>query len=292
MSIYARKVDELPDRWRDELTIVHDVASLHARIAREFGDLLEAKSAAGEILTMIAPVGPLDYTLFAREITERRLDARYLRVVNMDEYLTDTGEWIEYGHPLSFRRFMDETFYDLLPPDNTVPENQRVFPDPADPGGVTELLNTMGGADVCWAGFGITGHLAFNDPPEMLGEATELEAFRNCTTRHVLVSPMATAQMAMGGTDGVLDIIPRQAITIGMQELLAVKRFHLTFMRSWHAGLWRRALFGEVSSSFPGSLIQLHPNVGITMTAQAAAVPRTNTSQETGEQAPAPGTSA
>jgi glucosamine-6-phosphate deaminase len=103
---------------------------------------------------------------------------------------------------------------------------------------------------------------------------------------------MATAQMAMGGTDGVLDIIPRHAITIGMQELLAVKRFHLTFMRSWHAGLWRRAVFGEVSSSFPGSLIQLHPNVGITMTAQAAAVPRTNTSQETGEQAPAPGTSA
>ena len=91
------------------------------------------------------------------------------------------------------------------------------------------------------------------------------------------------AQMAMGGTNGNLDILPRTAVTIGMYEMLKSKLFNLTFMRNWHAGLWRRALLGPVSSSFPGSLLQKHPNLKITMTKLAAAVPMVNTSQATGE---------
>jgi hypothetical protein len=99
----------------------------------------------------------------------------------------------------------------------------------------------------------------------------------------VTLTPMSLAQMAMGGTDGNLALIPRRAVTLGMYELLKSKRYHLTLMRNWHAGVWRRALLGPVTPECPGSLLQGHPDLRITMTRLAARPPMVNTAQETGE---------
>jgi glucosamine-6-phosphate deaminase len=283
MDIYATTVNDLPRQFRDKVSVVSDVDVLNKKIAEQFADDLAAKSALGEILTIICPVGPIDYSYFAAEIKKRNLDCKYLRTVNMDEYVDEDGKLIGVDHPLSFRKFMNETFFSHLPEDNRpLPEN-IIFPDPESPEKVTELIDSIGGADICWAGFGITGHVAFNDPPEMLGEPTDLESFKNCKTRVVITSPMANAQMMMGGTNGAFEIIPKRAVTIGMYEMLKSKKFNLTFMRNWHAGLWRKALFGSVTSEFPGSLLQEHPNLEIIMTELAAEMPVVNTSQATGE---------
>jgi glucosamine-6-phosphate deaminase len=202
----------------------------------------------------------------------------------MDEYLDEQDRLISVEHPLSFRRFMEQTFFSRLEPQARPSSENIIFPDPDKPEAVTELIERIGGADILWGGLGITGHLAFNDPPQMLGEAEDLESFRNCTTRKLTISPMSKAQMAMGGSNGNLEILPRRAVTLGMYEMLKSKKIRLTFMRSWHAGLWRRALLGEVSSSFPGSLIQEHPNYSIIMTQLAAAAPFLNVAQATGEE--------
>ena len=69
-----------------------------------------------------------------------------------------------------------------------------------------------------------------------------------------------------------------------MYEMLKSKNFHLVFMRSWHAGVWRRALLGPLTPSCPGSLLRQHPNLTITMTRLAAAPPMLNTTQATGEE--------
>lgn len=284
MSIYEQRVSDLPSDLHKKITVVPNIDALNQRIAVEFADFLAEKQANDEMLTIICPVGPLDYRYFVAEVKRRGLSCRNLRTVNMDEYLDDNDKTIPVSDPLSFRKFMDEAFFSQLPDDKRpLPEN-IIFPDPDQPEKVTELIDSIGGADICWAGFGITGHVAFNDPPEMLGEPTDLESFRNCRTRKLTISPMATAQMAMGGTNGNLEILPRRAITIGMYEMLKSKKFHLTFMRNWHAGLWRRALLGPVTSSFPGSLLQEHPNLTVTMTELAAAPPMVDTAQATGEE--------
>jgi len=284
MSIYGTEVSGLPDGLRERVTVVENVEALNRRIAVEFADLLALKQEAGEMLTAICPVGPLSYRYFADEVRKRGLSCRHLRTVNMDEYLDEDDRLIPVTHPLSFRRFMDATFFDLLPEDRRpLPENV-VFPDPDAPEKVTGLIDSVGGADICWAGFGITGHVAFNDPPEMLGEPADIESFRNCKTRKLTISPMSTAQMAIGGTNGNLEILPTRAVTVGMYEMLKSKKFHCTFMRSWHAGLWRRAFLGPITHKFPGSLLQEHPNLEITMTELAAAPPMVNTAQATGEE--------
>ncbi|MFW5798099.1 MAG: 6-phosphogluconolactonase [Planctomycetota bacterium] len=283
MDLYGMTVDQLPEPWKSRTTVVPDNAELNRRMATEFADMLEARQQEGGLLTVIAPVGPVDYRVFAEEVVRRGLSCRHLRTVNMDEYVDDHDQLIPKSHPLSFRRHMDEMFFNRLPEDKRpLPEN-IVFPDPAAPHLVTELIDRIGGADLCWAGFGITGHLAFNDPPHMTGEPTDLASFRNCKTRVLRCGDMSTAQMAIGGTHGNLEIIPPRATTIGMYELLKTKNFRLTFMRNWHAGLWRRALLGPVTAEFPGSLMQEHPNITVTLTELAAELPVVNTHQDTGE---------
>ena len=284
MDIYSKKVEDINERLRSKINVVEDSDALNRQVAKDFAVMLAEKSKKNELLTAICPVGPLDYKYFAQEVLKQGLSCRNLRTINMDEYLDDNDKAIGVDHPLSFRRFMDETFFLQLPENKRpLPEN-IIFPDPEGPEKVTELIDSIGGADICWAGFGITGHVAFNDPPQMTGEPEDMESFRNCKTRKVTICPMATAQMAMGGTNGNLEILPTRAITVGMYEMLRSKKFCLTFMRNWHAGLWRRALLGPVTSSFPGSLLQGHPNLSVIMTKLAAQPPMVNTAQATGEK--------
>ncbi|MBN1557998.1 MAG: hypothetical protein JW951_07620, partial [Lentisphaerae bacterium] len=164
-AIYATTVDDLPDTLRGKTTVVQDRAALNRKIAGELADALDAKTAAGEMLTVICPAGPIDYAYCAEEIVRRGLSCENLRTLNMDEYVDPaTGSLIDTAHPLSFRRFMDERFFSRLPEDKRPRPENVLFPDPRAPEHTTELIDALGGADLCWTGFGITGHIAFNDP--------------------------------------------------------------------------------------------------------------------------------
>jgi glucosamine-6-phosphate deaminase len=146
---------------------------------------------------------------------------------------------------------------------------------------VQRTIDRNGGVDIVYGGMGVNGHFAFNTPP---ARPTDVESFRNITVRVIELGEGDTFQMAMGGTAGNLEIIPPKACTVGMKELLNARMIHLTFMRSWHAGVMRRALFGPVTSAYPGSLVQTHPNVRATVTAIAAQLPSFNLLQTQGNE--------
>jgi glucosamine-6-phosphate deaminase len=143
------------------------------------------------------------------------------------------------------------------------------------------LIEAHRGADLCFGGLGLTGHFAFNDPPEPGTPFTD-EEVRNSRTRVVTIGRESQAQMCIGGTAGNWEIIPHKAVTVGMYELLVSKRIHLTFMRSWHAGVLRRALFGPVTGRCPGSFVQQHPNVTVTVSEIAAQLPLIHVGQRVG----------
>ncbi len=84
----------------------------------------------------------------------------------MDEYLDSGDRLVALEHPLSFRRFMNETLFDRLEGPSRVPESNRIFPDPAEPERIPDLLAKHGGADICYAGIGLSGQPGpSNDPP-------------------------------------------------------------------------------------------------------------------------------
>jgi glucosamine-6-phosphate deaminase len=245
-------------------------ADLCNLFARELVDLIKNNSSQGEMTKVILPVGPLDYQAFAELCNREGVSCESLVIFSMDEYANADGTAVSVDHPLSFRAFYQHNLLDLLDDRYKLPPEQLILPDPADLGIVRERFVQYGPVDVCYGGFGINGHFAFNGPPV---EETDLETFRNTTIRIVQPREGDVIQMAIGGTAGNLEIIPPKAATLGMKELLSAKRMHLTFMRSWHAGVLRRGLFGPITPSFPGSLVQLHPDVTVSITEIAAKVP-------------------
>lgn len=78
-------------------------------------------------------------------------------------------------------------------------------------------------------------------------------------------------------------MIRKRAVTLGMYELLISKKIHLTFMRAWHAGVLRRALFGPITGRVFGLFLQQHPNVEVTCTELAAQMLVLDVAQATGE---------
>ncbi len=267
---YAIRAEDFHKHRPYKFNLLGTHADLCDFFARELVDLIKVNAARGEMTKVILPVGPLEYRPFAELCNREGVSCESLVVFSMDEYADADGKAISNHHPLSFRAFYQHSLLDWLDPRLMLPPDQLILPDPANLERVCQKLEQYAPIEVCYGGFGINGHIAFNSPPL---EETDLETFRNTTVRIVQPREGDVAQMAMGGTAGNLEIIPPKAATLGMKELLGARRLHLTFMRYWHAGVLRRGLFGPITPSFPGSLVQLHPDVTVSVTEVAAQVP-------------------
>lgn len=283
MDYYELKFENFTEHSDLSFDLVEDHAALNRKIAREIAGRIRTNNEAGRETTMILPVGPIDYTFLAEICNAERIDLRGLRVYMMDEYVGEDGTVIPEDHPLSFRRYMKESLLDGLDEDLGMDMEQISFPDAATTEELSREILEMGGVEVCYGGFGITGHFAFNDPPEPGDTAADLDTLRNSRVRVLDISRESVTQMVMGGTHGNWEIVPDRAVSLGMKELLASREIHLTFMRTWHAGVLRRALFGPVSVDCPGSLLQEHGSVEVTLTRAAAKRPVLDVTQETGE---------
>jgi glucosamine-6-phosphate deaminase len=248
-------------------------------VIRRFADdllceYLTAKREGRRPVVFIVPVGPVgQYALWAERCNRERISLRDLVLINMDEYLTpDARSFIPIADPLSFRRHMADHFYDRLDPDLAPPSDHRVFPLPQDLAAVPGLLERYGGCDVCFGGVGITGHVAFNDPPEPSEQVT-LEQFASLPTRVVLLSRETRLINAVTTSRGNIDRIPEYAVTVGMKEILESRKVRLYLNRPWQSAIVRKALHGPVMPAVPASLLQNHPDARFVMAACVAESP-------------------
>lgn len=270
LGYYAIPANEFHKYTKIPFEFVETHDDLCRAVAREMVDLIKAKRAQNKMAVVILPVGPLSYTAFAELCNREGVSCESLVIISMDEYCDANNQPIPFEHPASFRAFYQHDLMDHLDRDKQLPSDQLILPNPNDLGLVQRTIEKFGGVDIVYGGMGINGHFAFNLPQP---PSVDLDTFKNMSVRIIELSGADIAQMAIGGTGGVLEIIPPKACTVGMKELLSAQKIHLTFMRSWHAGVLRRALFGPVTPTFPGSLVQLHPNVTATATALAVQLP-------------------
>lgn len=245
--------------------VIDDAATLDLLFAQEIAGVIQDNNRLGRSTCCIVPVGPIgQYEPLVRIIDEKRIDCSRVTFVNMDEFLDDTGRWIEPSHPLSFRGFMDRAFYRLVPAEAKFSEENRVFPDPQDPEAAARLIAARGGVDVAFGGIGLNGHLAFNEPDDV-----RVEEFASCPARVVDLAPASRAHMAVN-LSCALDLVPRRAVTLGMREILGARRLSLYANRPWQCGVVRQALHGPVTPACPASYLQRHPNAMLTMAAYVA----------------------
>ena len=270
MSYFNLSAQELGKDAKISLVKLGDSGEVFYELALEMVSTIQANNAQGKKTVFICPVGPVgQYPIFVRLVNRERLSLKNCWFINMDEYLNDDGRYIDEQSPLSFRGFMARDVYGQIDPDLLMPPEQRVFPDPADPGKLDKLIEELGGVDVCFGGIGINGHLAFNEAREDLSA----EAFANLGTRVVTLNPETRTANAIGDRGGAIDAMPHIAVTVGMKQILSARKVRLGVFREWHRAVVRQAAYGPVSAHFPASLLQNHPDTVIYTNHVAAAQP-------------------
>ncbi|HID76901.1 MAG TPA: glucosamine-6-phosphate isomerase [Planctomycetaceae bacterium] len=264
--------DELGAGTPVRVTVCGDANDLARHMAEAMIRTVEDAASQGRQATMIVPVGPVDqFPVLAEMINQRRLDWGDVMLINMDEYLTDDDQMVSMEHPLSFRAFMDRKFYGLIDPPLAPRLENRVFPDPADPERIQQIIDRRGGVDVCFGGIGINGHMAFNEPPEP-GEEMSVEDFAALPTR-VLSLSRETRTINSVTVGGEISIVPRRAVTVGMREILASRRCRFYCNRPWQRAVVRRVLHGPITAACPASLLRTHVDAQLVVTDLVAEPP-------------------
>lgn len=251
---------------------------LYWKMAMEVVELIDENNKKGEKTVMIVPYGPLGpYARLVHLVNTRRISLKNCVFINMDEYLGDDLQWLPTTDPLSFRAGMDRIFYGLIAPELNVPEENRIFPAPGKENEIWDVIQQYGKLDMCWGGVGITGHIAFNEPPEP-GEACTDAEFLQRPTRILKLARETRTINAFMNAGADIQAIPENCITVGMKEINFARKIRMCMPRDWNAAMLRKALHGPVSCHVPVSLFQNHPDAkiyAIMLAATTSVIPET-----------------
>ena len=263
--MYTRSRQELAGQGKVTLDVTPSLEALYQRMATDVVEEVRQNNGRSRRTVLILPVGPIEqYARLVQMVNSERLSLRDVTVLNMDEYMASPTEYIDKNHALSFRGFMEREFYGKIDPSLTVPEDQRIFPEPGKEGRILQIIQDLGGVDLCQGGFGINGHIAFNEPPE---QDVAVEAFREYRTRVLPISRETRIVNSMK-IGGCYELMPGWCITIGMKEILSARKLRFYLNRTWQWGILRKVLFGPVTPRVPASYLQGHADARVIAAAE------------------------
>ena len=190
-----------------------------------------------------------------RALAARALDLSRVRGFALDEYIG-----LPPGHPESYRAVITR---EVVEPLGLTPSLVHV---PGDDGGPVEgageryeaAIAAAGGVDLQVLGIGRTGHIGFNEPGSSLASATRVKTLTEQT------------RIDNARFFDSLDEVPRHCLTQGLGTILRARHLLLFAFGEAKAGAIAGAVEGPVSSSLPGSAIQLHPLVTVIVDEAAA----------------------
>ena len=202
-------------------------------------DLIAAQVRARPELSVLVATGSTPmatYTELARRVQAGTLDMGRVTAVQLDEYLG-----LEQDDPRSLWGWMERSFVLPLGVARTLRLNaagadlQRACAD------YDAALTALGGIDLAVLGLGPNGHLGFNEPPSPA----------SAPTRAVDLTPGSRASnRSYWGQD-----VPGQALTAGMNVILAARTTLLLVTGAHKRGVLRRVLSGPQTPDLPASLL-------------------------------------
>ncbi len=263
--MYTCGREEMTRDGKVPLEVVSSLDEVYQRMALDVLEEVRRNNGRSRPTVLIFPVGPTEhYERLVKTVNAERLSLKNVTVINMDEYMVSPTQYIPKDHTLSFRGFMEHAFYGKIDPSLNVPEQSRLFPEPGREARIFEQIRDLGGVDLCQGGFGIDGHIAFNEPPE---QDVPVQEFRQFGTRVLPVAPETRISNSMK-IGGCYELMPGWCITIGMKELLSARKMRFYLNRTWQWGVLRKVLFGPVTSRVPASYLQGHADARIIAAAE------------------------
>ncbi|HMN30533.1 MAG TPA: glucosamine-6-phosphate deaminase [Caldilineaceae bacterium] len=237
-----------------QLIVLDDYEQLSAAAA----DWVVAQITAKPDAAAVFPTGNSPLGLY-RELTGRHqrgeFDASRLRIFLLDEYVGLTPD-----DPRTLYGWLEKA---LLMPLAISPRQVHRLPsgkiDAAVCQAYDNAIRAAGGLDFAVLGLGPNGHLGYNDPP----------AAGDAPTRVLTLTDSSLDGAA--GYFGGRERVPRQAVTLGMQPLLAARQILLIVSGAQKREILRQALKGPVTPAVPASYLQETANV--TVLADRAAWP-------------------
>ena len=171
---------------------------------------------------------------------------------NLDEYYP-----INKDNAQSYYYFMKENLFDHIniPKANiNIPNGECSNPND-ECAAYDKKLETFGGTDLQILGIGGNGHIAFVEPAERLPLRTGLVELAQDTIE-------ANSRFFDKAED-----VPQKAISMGLKGIFNSRHILLLINGKAKAEVAKKLFDGSVTTSVPASLLNLHPNVTVIMTA-------------------------
>ncbi|TFC81360.1 glucosamine-6-phosphate deaminase [Cryobacterium cheniae] len=195
------------------------------------------------------------YAALAASLAENPMDVSRVRGFALDEYVG-----LPADHPESYRSVITR---DAVVPIGLTPENIQV------PNGDLATIETAGvdyeaairaagGIDVQILGIGRTGHVGFNEPGSSFASITRIKTLAEKTR-------IDNARFFASPGD-----VPIHCMTQGLGTILRARHLILLAFGEEKADAIAAAVEGPITSSKPGSVIQLHPHVTVIVDEAAA----------------------
>ncbi|RKS85673.1 glucosamine-6-phosphate deaminase [Microbacterium sp. AG790] len=235
-----------------EVVIVPSPADAGALVADEIVRLIAARPDA--VLGLATGSTPLP----VYEALRPRLagtDVSRVRGFALDEYVG-----IDPRHPQSYRSVITT---EVVEPLGLDPE--RIHTPNGDLASIAHAgedyeraIADAGGIDLQILGIGTSGHIGFNEPGSSFASRTRVKTLIEQTRRD-------NARFFAS-----IDEVPMHCITQGLGTILSARHLFLLAFGESKAAAVAGAVEGPVTSSLPGSAIQLHPHVTVVVDEAAA----------------------
>lgn len=251
------------------LIIHRDPPALGVAAGNEAADQIRAALDLQGKARIVIATGASQFATLETLVARSDIDWSKVEVFHLDEYIG-----LSATHPASFRRYLQERFVAKAKHLGTF---HGVQGDAADPQAECARLGKLISSapiDVLLLGIGENGHLAFNDPPA------------DVTTRvpYLVVDlDQGCRQQQFGeGWFPSLDAVPRQAISMSIQQILSAKVLITSVPDERKAVAVRGSVEGPLSAQMPGSYLRNHARCSLHLDRAAASLLKPATQAQAG----------
>lgn len=243
-------------------------------MASELIDEIKIAAQARRTFRAIIPCGPSCwYKPFTDIVNREKVSLKHFVVFHMDECLDWQGRELPANHPYCFKGFMEKHFYDPVDPELSVPEENRKWLSPHTIEEIKESINESP-LDLTYGGWGQDGHIAYNQARRHPFSHVTVDDVRQSTIRiqyNNIDTILALAQRTFGSA---YQFAPPMSVTLGIKECLSAGKVRLfSDTGPWKQTALRVALFGPITTEYPITLLQEHPDALLTATVSTARHP-------------------